>query len=134
MAGNKYGATPHSYEGIDFKSQLEVMIYKTLKEYGFEPQYEANTYQIVSGFYPTVRFYDRDKKTRQLKLQKDKIRSMTYTPDFTFFYNNYYCIIEAKGMENDAFPLKKKLFRAFMEKQKDSQFEWIYFEVRTKRE
>ena len=34
------GATTTCYNGIQFKSSLEVMIYKTLLQEGFHPKYE----------------------------------------------------------------------------------------------
>ena len=40
-------------------------------------------------------------------------------------------IIEAKGHENDVFPLKRKIFRKYLEKQKGN---YIYFEVHSKGE
>lgn len=43
------------------------------------------------------------------------LQDITYTPDFTFRYDKYLVIIEVKGIENDQFPLRKKLFRAYLE-------------------
>ena len=60
-----------------------------------------------------------------------KVRDITYTPDFIILYNGTMFIIEAKGIENDTFPLKKKLFRRLLE---SMEMPCVYFEVRTKRE
>lgn len=44
-----------------------------------------------------------------------KIREITYTPDITFMIEDLKVIIEVKGFENDVFPLKRKLFRKYLE-------------------
>ena len=59
---------------------------------------------------------------------KKRLLDITYTPDFTFLYKGLFVIIEAKGIENDTYPLKKKLFRKWME---ENLPEGIFFEIRT---
>ena len=132
MANKKIiGATAKEYDGIKFKSQLEVAIYKVLLQEGFKPKYEEEKYIIWKGFIPKVPFYNKDKATRLLKIESGKLRDITYTPDFTFEYKNHLIIIEAKGFENDTFPIKKKLFRGLLEKMETSV---IYLEVYTKKQ
>ena len=121
-------ATPREYDGIHFKSLLEVSIYKNLVAAGFHPKYEQFKCTVVDGLRPTVPFYATDKQTKDLKLHDKKIRSITYTPDFTFIYKDIFVVIEAKGQENDTYPLKKKLFRKWMEKWLPNG---IFFEIRT---
>lgn len=121
-------AHPLEYEGILFKSQLEKMTFITLKEAGFPVEYEPQKIVVFKGFKPTTPFYDKNKATRMLKLQMNKLIDITYTPDFMFEYNNHLIIIEAKGFTNDTFPIKKKLFRAWLENHPES----IYFEVYSK--
>ncbi len=124
-------ATPKEFNGIKFKSILEVMVYKTLLSVGFEPLYEKNKFVIWQGLYPSVPFYDKDATTRMLKLNKKKIIDITYTPDFTFEYNKRLIIIEVKGFENDVFPVKKKLFRKSLE---ETHPEALFFEIYTKKQ
>ena len=124
-------ATPKEFNGIKFKSILEVMVYKTLLSVGFEPLYEKNKFVIWQGLYPSVPFYDKDVTTRMLKLNKKKIIDITYTPDFTFEYHGTLIIIEAKGFENDVFPLKKKMFRGVLEHLNQNA---IFFEIYTKKQ
>lgn len=124
-------ATPLEYDGITFKSKLEKMTYQTLRENGFPVEYEPKKFIIWEGFKPTVPFYNKDKNTRMLKLELKKVINTTYTPDFTFRYNGYLVIIESKGMENDLFPLKKKMFRKWLEENEPKS---IYFEIYTKRQ
>lgn len=129
------GATTNEYNGIKFKSQLETMIYKTLIEHGFEPHYEPTTFTIWKGFRPTLPFYDKDKKTKMLKLNMTKLIDIKYSPDFIFIYNNIPVIVEAKGMENDVFYIKKKLFRQYLENlYKETGQKALYFEIYTKKQ
>ena len=124
------GATSLVSDGISFKSQLEVVIYKELLRAGFNPKYEERKFVIWEGIKPTKPFYNRDIQTKMLKLDMGKMRDITYTPDFTFEYNDYFIIIEAKGYENDTFPIKKKMFRKILE----SYNKALYFEIFTKKQ
>ena len=96
-------ATVKEYDNIKFKSMLEVSTYKTLIEYGFKPEYEKHTYVVWTGFIPNT---VRDNRP---------LDSITYTPDFVFTYNNKTIIIECKGMANDVFPYKFKMFRKYLQ-------------------
>lgn len=118
------------YNGIIFKSKLEETFYKTLMLAGLNPLYENHTYILMKGFTPTVKFYNRS-NSKEFKLDMRKVRDITYTPDFTILYKGALFIIEAKGIENDTYPLKKKLFRKLLE---TLEIPCIYFEVHTKRE
>lgn len=132
MANKKIlGATSLVSDNITFKSKLEVTIYKELLRAGFNPKYEEQKFVIWEGIKPTKPFYNRDIKTKMLKLDMGKMRDITYTPDFTFKYKKYLIIIEAKGFENDTFPIKKKLFRGLLETMKTPV---VYFEVYTKKQ
>jgi len=127
-------ATPLEYNNIQFKSRLEVMIYKTLLQEGFNVQYEPTKYIIWEGFKPNVSFYNKDKKTRMLKLDNKRLIDITYTPDFIFEYKDTTIVIEAKGFENDTFPIKKKLFRKWLENQNSQGNKYIFFEIFTKKQ
>ena len=118
------------FNGIHFKSKLEESFYKTLVTAGLEPDYELTKFVLVEGFKPTVPFYNRS-KSKVFKMDMTKVRDITYTPDFTLLYNDTLFIIEAKGIENDTYPLKKKLFRRLLESMK---VPCVYFEVHTKRD
>lgn len=123
-------ATPTIYNGIEFKSKIEVMVYRTLFENGFAPQYEAETFHYWEGFRPTVPCYELG-KDRHLYLNKKKLIGIKYTPDFVFWHNGTKVIIEAKGKANDLYPLKKKLFRAYLE---TLDYPVIFAEIHTKRQ
>lgn len=151
MANKKIrNATQSSSKGITFKSQLEKSIYNTLLQQGFEPQYEPTTFTLWEGFEPITPYYDKetdkqkikrlsdgiDTRTSKILIQKTgKIVGIRYTPDFYFKYKDLNVYIEAKGIENDVFYIKKKMFIKYLdnlciEKGKRS----IYFEVYTKKQ
>jgi len=122
-------ANPKEYGGIQFKSVLERNTYRTLKDAGFDVEYEPLKITVWQGFRPTVPFYNRDNRTRRLKLETKKLIDITYTPDFVFTHNGTTVYIETKGFENDAFPIKKKLFRKWLEEQEARS---VYFEIFSK--
>ena len=142
-------ATLVNSNNIVFKSKLEESIYNTLLKLGFNPQYEHYTFTLWDSFNPVTPFYDKETTTQYNKrinidkknkgkilvLKTGKITGIRYTPDFYFKYNNIDVFIEAKGIENDVFYIKKKLFRKFLDNklQKDNQHS-IYFEIYTKKQ
>lgn len=124
-------ATSIVYNNIIFKSKLEKMAYQTLREQGFPVQYEPHKYIIWKGIKPTVPFYSKDKITRMLKPENKKIIDISYTPDLEFIHKGYLIIIEMKGALNDTYPIKKKMFRKWLEENHPKS---IYFEIYTKRQ
>ena len=118
-------ATSTEYDGIKFKSKLEVTIYKALKEKGLNPLYECNKFILQEGFRPSKPHYV---KGVCLKTSNDyaKIIQITYTPDFTVKYNNKILFIEAKGKQNDSYPIKRKLFLKYLESMPNSYFMEVY--------
>ena len=127
-------ATKKEYDGIMFKSLVEVMIYKTLLQHGFKPIYEGHKYPIWKGFKPNIPFYIPD-KIGNLKLNNVKIQDITYTPDFVFLGpdNNTLIIFEIKGFQNDTYPLKEKMFRLFLEENFDSS-KVLFFKIKNKKQ
>ncbi|HKL75079.1 MAG TPA: DUF1064 domain-containing protein [Halanaerobiales bacterium] len=87
-------ATPLFYDGIKFKSKLEVYCYNKLKENNIEAPYEENTFVIIDAFV----------------YNDEKVRKMTYKPDFV----GKDFVIECKGKANDAFPLRWKIFKRYL--------------------
>lgn len=151
MTANKKirNATQSSSRGITFKSQLEKSIYNTLLQQGFEPQYEPKTFTLWDGFTPITPFYDKEtdkqnqkraellgKKVPKVLVQKEgKVIGIRYKPDFYFKYNDLNVYIEAKGIENDVFYIKKKMFIKYLDdRYLESGEKSIYFEVYTKKQ
>lgn len=126
-------ATPLEYNGIKFKSKLEVMVYKTLKEYNFDVFYEPHTFNLWYGFKPRIPFYAP--KNKVLVNNDKKIIDIKYTPDFIVKYKDISIYIEAKGMKNDTYYLKNKLFRGYLENKYALCGEFsMYFEIYTKKQ
>lgn len=123
-------AHPSKYKGIDFKSETEKRIYKALVACGITPDYEAHTFVLSPKVRATVPFYNRTKE-KGFHLIVEPISPITYTPDFTFTLNGIFVIIEVKGFENDVFPVKRNLFRKYLEL---VNYPVMYFEVRNKKE
>lgn len=151
MANKKIrNATQSSSKGITFKSQLEKSIYNTLLQQGFTPQYEPITFTLWGGFSPITPYYDRETDKQKIRrisegvntcpskilVQKtSKVVGIRYTPDFYFNYNGLDVYIEAKGIENDVFYIKKKMFIKYLDDVLVSTGRRsIYFEVYTKRQ
>lgn len=132
-------ATPVDIDGIHFRSKMEARVYSILKENGFYVDYEKKTFDLLSGFYPTVecydRHYDRKQKSEMFGLSQDKVMAITYTPDFSIEINGILVLLEVKGKENDTYPLKKKMFRRLLESLKEMTGKrFIFIEVHTLRE
>lgn len=135
---------------ITFKSVLEKSIYNTLLQQGFEPQYEPTTFTLWEGFEPITPYYDKETDKQKIKrlsngidnraskilIQKTgKIVGIRYTPDFYFKYNDLNVYIEAKGIENDVFYIKKKMFIKYLDSLYTEKGEKsIYLEVYTKKQ
>lgn len=151
MVNNKKirNATICKTGNITFKSQLEKSIYNTLQQLGFNPQYEPKTFVLWDSFIPITPFYDKESDTQQkrriengdtnksksLVLKTGKIVGIRYTPDFYFKYKDLDVYIEAKGIENDVFYIKKKLFRYFLDQKLNSTGQHsIFFEIYTKKQ
>lgn len=143
------GATRNKVGTLTFKSKLEKSIYNTLLEQGFSPQYEPITFTLWDGFLPYTPYFDRETDKQQKKRveegdkclskiliqKKEKVIGIRYTPDFYFKYNGLNVYIEAKGIENDVFYIKKKMFikyldNLYLEKGEKS----IYFEIYTRKQ
>ena len=149
MANKKIrNATQSNSKGITFKSLLEESIYNTLLQQGFTPQYEPITFVLWDGFSPITPYYDKETDKQKIRriskgvntcpskilVQKtSKVVGIRYTPDFYFNYNGLDVYIEAKGIENDVFYIKKKMFIKYLDDVLVSTGRRsIYFEVYTK--
>ena len=116
------------YNGIQFRSHLEIICYKRLIESGFTPEYESQTFILLDKFKLTrVLFYAPVKGG--LKLYPRGIMSMTYTPDFYLEHKGYKILFDTKGQPNETYPLKKKLFLKQLEERSIITNEkFIFFE------
>jgi len=90
---NKFGNVKLTYKGTKFNSKLEVFMYKQLELLKTPFKYEGKSYEVFPGF----------------TYNGEKVRPITYKPDFRL--ENYPVIIETKGLLNESFPLRFKLFK-----------------------
>lgn len=104
-----------NYYGITFKSKLELYTYKKLKEANINFQYEKKTFPLIEKFKFNGKSMEAFKRkgTKQFDWQSPNIRSTRYTPDFTNMRDKW--IIECKGHPNEAFPIKWKMFKRYMQ-------------------
>ena len=140
-------ATVNKQGNITFKSILEKTCFNTLIEAGFNPLYEPKKHVVFPSFKPITPFYDKEtdkqnqkraellgKKVSKILVKKEgKVIGIRYKPDFYFNYNGLDVYIEAKGIENDVFYIKKKMFIKYLDDVLVSTGRRsIYFEVYTK--
>ena len=100
------------FNGITFRSRLESYMYEALLNAGIESEYETKSYELLSGFECSLDCYERQANGKgEFKNRGGKkILGMKYTPDFTG--DDF--IIECKGMANDAFPIRWKIFKKYV--------------------
>ena len=67
------------------------------------------------------------------KYREDKIRAITYTPDFVVKVpdKNWFFIVEVKGFITDRYPLKRKMLINHID---SSENHYVFAEVHTKRD
>ena len=110
--GKVRNATPTEYDGIKFRSKLEVYTYKNLREAGISADYEQHRFELLPAF---------------VALSGKKYRAMTYLPDFV----GKDFIIECKGFPNESWPLRKKLFEYALVR---NNLQYNFYEVHTQKE
>lgn len=110
--GKIRNATPTEYDGIKFRSKLEMYTYKKLREARIDADYEQHRFELLPAF---------------VALSGKKYRAMTYLPDFVG--KNF--IIECKGFPNESWPLRKKLFEYAL---LSLDIKYNFYEVHTQKE
>lgn len=127
------GAKGVIFEGIKFKSRLEMTCYKKFKEAGLDFSYESEKVILWEGFKPSsILIYSPKKEGRgsyrgNLEIQEKKLLNVTYTPDFVVTKDKCKIYLDVKGMPNDTYPIKKKLFLKVLEERNDG-FKYLFIE------
>lgn len=102
------------YNNIQFKSNLEMYMYKLLEANGFMLDFDYEKHKIVlqETFKLDIPVYEKDRNKRY-SLGLKTIRAITYTPDFIVYFKNTkkFFIVETKGLKTDAFTLKFKMLK-----------------------
>ena len=103
-------------DGITFASGLEKYMYQALKKAKIKAYYEGETFTLIDGFEFEVDSYERQSNGKgEFKDRGNKkILPIKYTPDFV----NEWFIIECKGRANESFPMRWKLFKRMINKQR----------------
>lgn len=130
---NKYRSNIYNFNNIKFKSRLEVSCYKLLIEAGLNPSYESEKIILWEGFKPSKISYYSPKKIKRgyftslMQKQERVLLSITYTPDFIVKKDNFIIYFDVKGLPNDTYPIKKKMFLKYLENKED-EFNYVFFE------
>lgn len=98
--GRVRNATKVDKYGIHFRSKLECYTYEAFMNAGINVKYEPKHFVLLNKF----------------EYLGEKIRPITYLPDFIGQYKNYKFIVECKGLMGDSFPLRYKLFKHYLKR------------------
>ena len=103
-------------DGITFASGLEKYMYLALRKAKIKADYEGETFTLIDGFEFDTTSYERQSNGKgEFKNRGDKkILPIRYTPDFI----GKKFIIECKGRANESFPMRWKLFKRMINKQR----------------
>lgn len=110
-------ATVNEYDGIRFNSLLERRLYIYMKSVGIDVQYEPESIELLPRFRPRHPWYLDGEPQVTKKGVCDIVRNNSYTPDFKIVHDGKIIYIEAKGQPNDVYPVIRKLFLNWIEKQ-----------------
>lgn len=108
-----YRGNKTKYNGIEFDSEPEVLMYKLLKVSGIEFKYigkdKGEAIEIVDQSEYMGECYERpQRRSREMK-DTPKIKPRTYTPDFK--HPNEEWFIEVKGRKMPSFNFRWDLFK-----------------------
>ena len=108
---NTTAKTKLLYDGIQFRSALEVYTYKELIKHGLEANYETKVLELIPKF--TIKFKWLESSKKGIKQARSNMLAMTYLPDFVASDMSW--IIECKGWQGaDKWEIKKKLIKLYL--------------------
>jgi len=106
-------------DGIEFASRLEGTMYKLLRDNNINFKYESESYTLSDSFLFNNNYHARlasgkgDYCNRGFK----KVNAITYKPDFVIRHNDYYAIVETKGLPTESYNMRMKMFKALLNRQ-----------------
>ena len=105
-----------TYDGVTFASGLERYMYQVLKKAKIKAKYEGETFTLIDGFEFNTTSYERQSNGKgEFKNRGNKkILPIKYNPEFV----GNGVIIETKGRSNESFPMRWKLFKRMINKQR----------------
>lgn len=98
--GRVKNATSVDKYGLHFRSKLECYTYEAFMNAGIPVKYEPKHFTLLPKF----------------EFLGEKIRPITYLPDFVGRYKKQTFIVECKGLMGDSFPLRWKLFKYYLKR------------------
>ena len=107
-------ATPTVYNGVKYRSRLEVFTAKALDDAKLVNEYEKNKFLLADKFvFSPVSFETYTKKgIKTFGIARENVQHITYTPDFVD--PNFKWLIECKGYRTDSFDIKWKMFKKYL--------------------
>lgn len=109
--GRVKNATKVDAYGLHFRSKLELYTYEAFMKAGIPVQYEPKHYTLLPKF----------------EIYGEHVRAITYLPDFIGTYKRRKFVVECKGLIGDSFPLRWKLFKHYL---KRNRVKMRYYMVR----
>lgn len=123
----KINSTSKTYKGIKYKSLLEKDFAKKADKAGIPFEYEKKSFTLLDKI--TLEFGEYYGKWGKNFIKRTpKIGDIKYQPDFIYDTSNEFVVVETKGHENGAFPLRRKLFFHYMER---SCNKYVYLQPKT---
>lgn len=106
-------------DGIEFASRLEGTMYKLLKDNNINFKYESESYTLSDSFIFNNNYHARlaSGKGEYLNRGFKKVNAITYKPDFVIRHNDYYAIVETKGLPTESYNMRMKMFKALLNRQ-----------------
>lgn len=98
--GRVKNATKVDKYGLHFRSKLECYTYEAFMKAGISVEYEPKHFTLLDKF----------------EYLGEKIRAITYLPDFIGSHKGSKFIVECKGMITESFPLRWKLFKSYLKR------------------
>lgn len=101
-------AKKHTYNGVEYKSGLEVSMAKLLTEEGIYFGYEQKSFVLQESFDNGKEYWERQSNGKGEYMKRTSlVRSITYCPDFI----GEGFVVETKGYAGESFPLRYKMFK-----------------------
>ena len=107
--GRVKNATAVDAYGLHFRSKLELYTYEAFMKAGIPVKYEPKHFTLLPKF----------------EIFGEKIRPITYLPDFIGRYKGRTFVVECKGLVGDAFPIRWKLFKYYLKRKRSKMRYYI---------
>ena len=102
-------ATKVDAYGLHFRSKLELYTYEAFMKAGIPVKYEPKHFILLPKF----------------SYLGEKVRPITYLPDFIGKYKGKSFVVECKGLLGESFPLRAKLFKHYLQRHRSKMRYYI---------